>query len=162
MKRFAHTFRAALLGFMTLFVIGILIIAADSKKHRKQFYERAQERAIAAGEPLDLVAQDAELQAAFAKEQIGAVVVIGLVGAFFSIGLLLILRYLFPVGPTSKIVIGSVCGPFLPMLVFAPNQIANGKADDLNAVLLLGMIVGALIGLLEANRVIQLRREAKD
>lgn len=129
-----HLARTGLLGFIALFTVGALIVA-----------EQTQRPGLA----------DAP-----EKSGVGAVYALGLVGALTAIVTVAILWRLFPVGPASKIVIGIVCGPFVPLILLLPRNLHAGKAGDLAGLVVIGMLIGALSGLLEANRIVMERRRA--
>lgn len=151
MKTFTHLLRAALIGFLALFTVAGLMIGAELEKQGRPELAAPTNGDGAAAEPAD---------APSAQRPMGAMFGLGLLGALIAVGATLLLL-LFPVGPTSKIVYGLVCGPALPMLLWAPSNLSRGKAGDVGAIVLLGMLLGLLVGILEANRVIRERREGR-
>ena len=129
---------AALIGAVLLFIVGVLMVAENA--HQSVNAEIDPER----------------------RQGVGAALVLSLLGAAIATttGLMLLM---FPVGPASKIVFGVVCGPVLPLLLFAPEHIRDGRPpNDLGGPILLGMVIGLLAGIMEANRVIAARRAETD
>lgn len=163
MRHLGHFLRIGLLGFITLFVVGTLIAAGDHANARRRYFEQQQQAASAAGQPFDAERQEGELLAGLAREQFLGLLLMGLVGGVLTIVTAALLRVAFPVGPASKIVIGALCGPFLPLLIMGPRHISQGhNPDDLGGITLLAMLLGALAGLLEANRIFAERARKPD
>jgi len=154
MKTVFHLLRAALVGFLTLVTVGALQRAGELEK-RDAASARAELEAPAAGSD-DRLAEatrpEAGPRAAGRGGALGAMLAVGILGALVAVASTLLLM-LFPVGPASKIVLGLVCAPALPLLVFAPGMLRRGQADDVGGILLIGLLVGLLAGILEANRV---------
>lgn len=155
LKGLMHLARAGLVGFMALLLVGALMVAAERKKQDE------------AGGPADVEAVTTDSDAAAGggddptteKKESGAgqVIQMAILGAFVGMFSLLLLL-LFPVGPTSKIFLGLLCGPVVPTLFTLPNR---PGPDDLGGAILLGALVGMMVGLLEANRLITNRRRER-
>lgn len=160
-----HFARAGLLGFIALFTVGAMILAEQVQRDSQQGAASSEstpdapedgpsdtgtDGAVGDGAPKDGDGKDGD-----GKAQAGALLAVGLVGALTAIAAVALLWWFFPVGPASKIVIGTVCGPFIPVMLFLPEHLKAGKAGDIAGVVVIGMLIGALAGLLEANRIKQ-------
>lgn len=170
-----HFARAGLLGFIALFTIGAMIVAEQAQRKSQRSTAHAEsapdnpegtadadglegeaateDRSETDGGETDGGETDGTEKDAAGKAQAGALFAMGLVGALTAIAAVALLWWFFPVGPASKIVIGAVCGPFVPVMLFLPEHLKAGKAGDIAGVVVIGMLIGALAGLLEANRV---------
>ena len=136
MKSFLlHLLRSALLGFLALYSIGGLMLAAEAEKRAQSPVEAVEPR------PVDL----------------GPLGVLSAAGALTGATTALLLLF-FPVGPLAKPLVGVFCGPFLPMLVWLPEALRQGRGGDAAAAVLLGALVGLLVGVLDGARV-RRRRE---
>jgi hypothetical protein len=153
MKGVIHFLRAALVGFAALFTVAALFVAADVKNAEERLQDRIEKLAHDRGLPQDSDDLRRDATAQLAQEALGMMLQLGVFGAMFCAAALAILRVTFPVGPASKVVVGAVIGPFLPLLLFSASQIKEGKAGDLPGLVVLGLIAGVLAGILEANRV---------
>lgn len=149
MKTILHLLRAVLVGGLVLFVIGVVVAAGERPQSAAPPDAAAAPAAPDAGDAGPAVPP---LRFAFQTAFAGALVAL----------VTTLLLSLFPVGPTTKIVYGAVFGPVLPMLAWAPQTLREGRPDDVGGLLLLGILTGLLVGLLEANRVIQDRRKARE
>ncbi len=157
MKKLGHLLRAALLGFLALFTVAGLVIATEIEKHRPASVDAPSNGANAAHADGPDAGPDAERPPP-GRGVLGNMIGLGLFGALVAIAQALLLL-LFPVGPASKVVYGLVCGPAVPMLLWAPPMLRRGNAEDAGAIVVLGMLVGLLVGVLDANRVARARRE---
>jgi hypothetical protein len=72
-----------------------------------------------------------------------------------------LLLLLFRVGPIAKVFVGAFAGPVLPVLLLSKSLVAEGKGQDLAGLVFLCMVIGLLIGGLDASRVARLRRESE-
>lgn len=133
MKRrlFAHLVLSALLGFLTLLVVGALMASS--------------EEALAAK-----LGGDARVQMLWTTAVGGAVAGLGTA----------LLLLLFPVGPTSKVFFGAVCGPAVAALLFGTQTLRGDRPSDLAGLVVIALAAGLLVGTLEANRVLRERRRA--
>ncbi len=78
-------------------------------------------------------------------------------GALYGISAALLLL-LFRVGPVLKVILGVFCGPALPILLIAPKLAREGKGQELGGLVFLCVLIGLLVGGLDASRVWQRRR----
>ena len=147
-----HLLRAGLLGGFTLLILGTVMVAAEHQKNRPSG-PRLTEAAPPATSQGDTATVESGPEVIGMRRHVFQMSVLGAIVGIFTALLLMV----FPVGPTTKVVFGMLCGPVLPMLLFVP---ATAGVDDAGGMVLLGAAVGLLVGLLEASRVARKRRVA--
>ncbi len=88
---------------------------------------------------------------------VGHPLVFAAFGGVFGIATAVLLL-MFRVGPVAKVFMGAFCGPPLPVILLTHSVIEQGKAKDLGGLVFLCIVIGLLVGGLDASRVVQRRR----
>jgi hypothetical protein len=141
-------FAAAFAGFATLLAIVALLIGGEAAEAKDPATRRL---AVSPDDP-DRVATAVRLATADrSSEQRGVLYGMALLGAIVAASTTLLLRA-FAAGRKTTALLGLLLGPLLPVAIFAPQMLREGKAEDLAGLTVLAAIAGLVAGILEAGR----------